>query len=271
MRFPSAKTIFAFDLILSTLAIGIIICLQLRKVRPPRNKPRITLEEYNTTAMTGDVITVCHGGSIGLRLALQSPWNHVGMVVVDPTSSEVMYYESSTITDSATNTMLVDVLTNKIKNGPALVRLADKMSMFRNCDVSVMRLENRDPKYDRNVSSHRDAENKDRYEKLASLMHTAKTWDFSFDEVGWAMLYLHFHGYTPIPIKVPTKTTITGEKGSAYCSELVAMCLQRIGALNDGTDTALVTPTILTSQNGNKVLKAGWKLDNPVMLLTVEK
>ncbi|MBO7743552.1 hypothetical protein I8J29_05055 [Paenibacillus sp. MWE-103] len=85
---------------------------------------RVTYDEIEGSLQTGDLL-FCHGiftEALQVEAMQGSPWSHIGMVVRLPGFEEPLFWESTT-----TQT-LEDVLEHRIKTGPMLVTLKERIA-----------------------------------------------------------------------------------------------------------------------------------------------
>ena len=157
-----------------------------------------------------------------IRFLTNSPYSHVGIVIVDPPWAPKGTY----IWDSSVH-MHPDPQDNKIKYGIALVRLEDY-------------LENIDGKQQLYKRSPKNPEVYKRFsiEKMQKIHDDVYGKHYDFDIGHWIAGFFH--------ILIPRSTT------QFFCSAFASYVLTQVGVLSPDTDWTIVSPDML-SQNGKRL------------------
>ncbi|NBD23173.1 hypothetical protein [Paenibacillus glycinis] len=204
------------------------------------NSRRVAYEEIKGKLQTGDLL-LCHGifpEAIQVEAVEGAPWSHIGMVVRLPGVEEPLFWESTT-----TQT-IPDVELRRIKTGPMLVSLRDRIAT----DVAEQ--------YDalfafRLLEGERGA---DTAEKLQAFIEEVHGASFpSLERMAFELLEGKlFHaqaGYA-----------------SFFCSELVAETYMRLGIMERTVPSNGYRP-IDFSDRTNLPLSGGYRLSDELLYL----
>lgn len=167
----------------------------------PRRMPEATLGELLPTLHTGDLALFSGCGMVGraIRFLTGSYWSHVGMVVRDPHDGRLLVWEATTFSNVA------DVDSGQIHRGVALVPLIDKVSRYSG-DVAFRRM-------NREIASESRLK---RVERMIAILRHAPYRNYI---LGHVLSYWWPH------------RSWLGPRAGTFCSELVVVAYQRMGAL----------------------------------------
>jgi hypothetical protein len=223
------------DMLLALVIALVAVALFVRKAKVHLDRfPAMSYGNYRSVAQTGDVI-LCSNASATVRIALSSAWNHVGMVV---NLGGKLYVWESNVVDPETEGSMPDVLTGLLKDGTKLVLLEDKIRCYDG-KMAVRRLRGGDPS--------------SRLRALLPLVKRLKNHRFEQGPM-WIYQWMHFFGV--IPVNLGRKVVGHHTDGKIFCSELVMMGLQALGAGKRTVEPRAVLPPDFVE--GSVLLEAGW-------------
>ena len=200
---------------------------------------RVTYDEIKGSLQTGDLL-FCHGiftEALQVEAMQGSPWSHIGMVVKLPEFEELLFWESTT-----TQT-LPDVEEHRVKTGPMLVTLKERIAT----DVS--------DGYDalfafRLLKGNR---NDDMLAKLKAFIEEVHDTAFpSLERMAFELLegkLLH----------------VQAGFSSFFCSELVSETYMRLGIMDQSMPSNSYRPVDLSDRT-NLPLMPGYTLDDELLI-----
>jgi hypothetical protein len=204
------------------------------------NKKIVTYDEIKGSLQTGDLL-FCHGifpEALQVEAMQGSPWSHIGMVVKLPGFEELLFWESTT-----TQT-LPDVVEHRIKTGPMLVTLRERIAT----DVS----EGYDALFAfRLLKGERNDEMLTKLKRFIEEVH-----DASFPSLERMAIELLegklFH--------------VQAGFSSFFCSELVAETYMRLGIMDRSMPSNSYRPVDLSDRTDLPFIN-GYRLDDVLLKL----
>ncbi|PLT46725.1 hypothetical protein B8V81_0949 [Paenibacillus pasadenensis] len=174
--------------------------------------------EWERTLQTGDLVFF-HGiflESEEIEIISRSEWSHVGMVVRLPGFDEALLWESTT-----TET-LEDVEQHRIKTGPMLVRLRER--------IATDEADRYDSRYAfRQLQGDRPADTLDKFQAFVEEVHDAS-----------------FPSLTKMAEELLAGSwDCQADEKTFFCSELVAETYMRLGWMERGHPSNYYTPKLL--------------------------
>ena len=282
-KHPRSEHWLALDALTATaLALTAVAWVYaLRKSPRLRCESTATLDEYELTARTGDVLLFSDAVGVHLRLGLASPFNHAAFVLRDPelAGGRALVAESDAGGDCPAVMRPRDLLTGTHKDGVALFGMRELLRHrppgFR-CVVLRLRGETAVPPTRRRAApAHPQAEDssaagpaepllrprREDRERAKAHVRASSCRSFLRDEAFWMLQLLHCQGLLPLP----ACKLLRARPDGVLCSEFVAECLRAMGALRPGLDPASVMPGDLWRDAGAHVLGTAYRF-MPVLL-----
>lgn len=269
------KLLIIIDIIVACLVVIIlfIIKLQLNKTTPIEKS--MSLKEYQDKyAMTGDLIFFASWSNV-LKLTLNTKWNHVGVVIVDPHDNNNLYiWESNVIEDHelqvAGDFYPKDLFTNGFKSGTQFVNLKEKLQVYRGQYMIRSILYNNQSLY---FEKNRFDENNYRLKQIFDTILDAKDWNFYDNKLYWFWMIAYEKTGIPVPppesiFKKPQDTK------TIFCSELVALFFQKLNIMKQHVYVRNVLPghfnpryaPFIGDKNSHNLFEKGWTLSEPFTL-----